>query len=36
MTPEHWQEIRDLLHSAMQLKVAERPALSHRQPHRFH
>ncbi len=26
MTPEHWQEIRDLLHSAMQLKVAERPA----------
>jgi TolB-like protein/Tfp pilus assembly protein PilF/predicted Ser/Thr protein kinase len=26
MTPEHWQEIRNLLHSAMQLKVTERPA----------
>jgi len=26
MTPEHWQEIRNLLHCAMQLKVEERPA----------
>ena len=26
MTPERWQQIRDLLHSAVQLDVAERPA----------
>jgi serine/threonine protein kinase len=26
MTPERWQQIRDLLHSAMELKPAERPA----------
>jgi serine/threonine protein kinase len=26
MTPENWQEIRNLLHSAMQLRVEERPA----------
>ena len=26
MTPERWQQVRDVLHSAMQLSSADRPA----------